>query len=112
MPFDEGSLTGTLTKDSKWPEGDWRNIYFTPKNLAETLSRVDRLKALVPDAMGLPELALRFILANQDVSTVIPGMRKTAHVDRNLAASGGERLPARLLDALRTFRWDRTTVIE
>ena len=28
VPFDEGSLTGTLTADSKWPEGDWRNIYF------------------------------------------------------------------------------------
>ena len=26
VPFDEGSLTGTLTKSSKWPEGDWRNV--------------------------------------------------------------------------------------
>ena len=44
VPFDEGSLTGTLSKDSRWPEGDWRNIYFTPENLAETLARVERLK--------------------------------------------------------------------
>ena len=44
VPFDEGSLTGTLSKDSRWPEGDWRNIYFTPENLAETLARVERLE--------------------------------------------------------------------
>jgi aryl-alcohol dehydrogenase-like predicted oxidoreductase len=111
VPFDEGSLTGTLTQDSTWPEGDWRNIYFTPQNLAQTLARVERLEMLVPTGMDLPEMALRFILANTDVATVIPGMRKTRHVQRNLAASDGEPLPARLLDALRTHRWDRTHVI-
>jgi aryl-alcohol dehydrogenase-like predicted oxidoreductase len=111
VPFDEGSLTGTLTNNSTWPEGDFRNIYFTPQNLAETLERVDRLEMLVPSGMDLPEMALRFILANKDVSAVIPGMRKTRHVERNLAASDGEPLPARLLDALRAHRWDRTHVI-
>ncbi len=33
VPFDEGSLTGALTADSRWPEGDWRNSYFVPENL-------------------------------------------------------------------------------
>jgi len=111
VPFDEGSLTGTLTKDSKWPEGDWRNIYFTPENLAETLGRVERLKPLVPAGMTLPEMALRFILANSDVTTVIPGMRNTRHVERNLAASDGRALPRQTLDALRAHRWHRTTEI-
>ncbi len=111
VPFDEGSLTGTLTRDSTWPEGDWRNVYFTPANLAETLERIDRLAMLVPSGMDLPEVALRFILANPDVGTVIPGMRKIRHVERNLAASDGELLPARLVDALREHRWDRTHVI-
>jgi aryl-alcohol dehydrogenase-like predicted oxidoreductase len=111
VPFDEGSLTGTLTRQSKWPEGDWRNIYFTPDNLADTLSRVDRLKAVVPEGIDLPEMALRFTLANRDVSTVIPGMRKTAHVERNLAASDGRGLAAGVVDALRAHRWDRTHVI-
>ena len=111
VPFDEGSLTGTLTKDTTWPDGDWRNVYFTPANLAETLERVDRLAMLVPSGMDLPEVALRFILANPDVGTVIPGMRKIRHVERNLAASDGEPLPARLVDGLREHRWDRTHVI-
>jgi aryl-alcohol dehydrogenase-like predicted oxidoreductase len=109
VPFDEGSLTGTLTADSKWPEGDFRNLYFTAQTLPETLERVERLEQLVPSGMDLAELALRFILANPAVSTVIPGMRRAAHVDRNLAASDGEPLPPRLMDALRAHRWDRVS---
>ena len=61
----------------------------------------------MPEGMDLPELALRFILAHPAVSTVIPGMRRTRHVEANLAASDGEPLPPRLLDALREHRWDR-----
>jgi aryl-alcohol dehydrogenase-like predicted oxidoreductase len=108
VPFDEGSLTGTLTIDSTWPEGDWRNIYFNREHLAATLPRVDRLSPLVPEGMDLPELALRFILEHPAVSTTIPGMRRPAHVERNLAASDGIRLPPRLGEALKTHRWDRT----
>jgi aryl-alcohol dehydrogenase-like predicted oxidoreductase len=107
VPFDEGSLTGTLTKDSRWPKGDFRNLYFTPETLPETLARVDRLQQLVPSGMDLPELALRYILEHPAVSTVIPGMRRLKNVERNLAVSDGEELPPRLMDALRAHRWDR-----
>ena len=44
VPFDEGTLTGTLTKDSKWPEGDWRNTYFVPENLIPSVERADAVK--------------------------------------------------------------------
>jgi aryl-alcohol dehydrogenase-like predicted oxidoreductase len=111
VPFDEGSLTGTLSKDSRWPEGDWRNIYFTSENLAATLTRVERLKEVVPEGMDLPEMALRFILSDPTVSTVIPGMRKVRHVQRNVAAGDGAALPAATKEALRQHRWDRTHVI-
>jgi aryl-alcohol dehydrogenase-like predicted oxidoreductase len=111
VPFDEGSLTGTLSSQSKWPEGDWRNIYFTPPNLAATLARVERLRALVPEGMDLPELALRFILEHPAVSTTIPGMRRPRHVDANLKAGDGEQLPERLRHALSAHRWDRTVEI-
>ena len=57
--------------------------------------------------MDLPELALRFILEHPAVTTVIPGMRRLGHVERNLKASDGVRLPPRLHDALRSHRWDR-----
>lgn len=107
VPFDEGGLTGTLRPDSRWPEGDWRNTYFTPERLRDTLERVERLDMLIPDGMDLPELALRFILEHPAVSTTIPGMRRTAHVERNMAASDGQRLPPRSPEALRFHRWDR-----
>ncbi|HUR32998.1 MAG TPA: aldo/keto reductase [Vicinamibacterales bacterium] len=107
VPFDEGSLTGTLRPDSRWPEGDWRNTYFAPDRIPEILARVERLEVLIPDGMDLAELALRFILENPAVSTTIPGMRRPSHVERNIAASDGVRLPPRLHDALRNHRWER-----
>jgi aryl-alcohol dehydrogenase-like predicted oxidoreductase len=108
VPFDEGSLTGTLTKDSRWPEGDWRNGYFLPENLIPTVERVERLKPVVPDGSTLPEIALRFILSNPDVSVVIPGMRKAAHVRANfVTASDAGPLSPELVDRLRQHRWDR-----
>ncbi len=107
VPFDEGTLTGTLTKDSRWPEGDWRNTYFVPENLTASVERADALKPLVPAGSTMPEMALRFILSNPDVSTIIPGMRKPRHVESNLAASDAGSLPAELLARLRPHRWDR-----
>ncbi len=107
VPFDEGSLTGTLTATSTWPEGDFRNIYFGGDNLKNTIERVDRLRPVVPANMSMPEMALRHILEHPAVSTVIPGMRKLRHVEANLAASDGTRLPAPLLGALKSHRWDR-----
>ena len=111
VPFDEGSLTGTLTKESRWPEGDWRNHYFNRKNLFPTLERVDALKHIAPVGMALPEVALRFILQNPAVSTVIPGMRKPAHVLANTAVSDGRPLPDELLLKLRRHRWDRKPAV-
>jgi aryl-alcohol dehydrogenase-like predicted oxidoreductase len=108
VPFDEGSLTGTLTLDSKWPADDWRSTYFVPENLKASVARADALKPLVPAGATLPEMALRFILNNSDVSTIIPGMRKLRNVEANLAASDKGPLPAPLHAKLRPHRWDRT----
>jgi aryl-alcohol dehydrogenase-like predicted oxidoreductase len=107
VPFDEGTLTGNLTKDSTWPEGDWRNSYFVPENLIPAVERADTIKPLVPEDMTMAEMALRFILNNQTVSTIIPGMRKLRHVEANMAASEAGPLPEELHQKLRPFRWDR-----
>jgi aryl-alcohol dehydrogenase-like predicted oxidoreductase len=107
VPFDEGSLTGTLTAEDTWPQGDWRNLYFTPERLPPTIARVDALRPLVPEGSSLPDLALRFILHHPAVSTTIPGMRKLRHVEANLAASDRPPLPAETLRALRAHRWER-----
>lgn len=107
VPFDEGSLTGTLTPDTTWPEGDWRNLYFTPENLKTTLARVDRLRPLVPAGSTLPDLALRFIVHHPAVSTTIPGMRQIRNVEANIASSDAPPLEPALVEALRAHRWDR-----
>ena len=108
VPFDEGTLTGTLTKETRWPEGDWRNTYFVPENLTASVDRAEALRPLVPAGMTMPELALRWILDEPTVSTIIPGMRKLRHVEANIAASDGKRLDAELMEQLKAHRWDRT----
>ena len=107
VPFDEGSLTGALTRDSTWPKGDFRRLYFTRENLDPTIERVEALKPLVTDTMTLADMALRFILSNPDVDVVIPGMRKPANVRRNLAAAEAGPLSPELIRSLRRHRWDR-----
>jgi aryl-alcohol dehydrogenase-like predicted oxidoreductase len=108
VPFDEGSLAGSLTLDSKWPAGDWRNTYFVPENLKSTVEHVEALKPIRRGGISMAEMALRFILNNKDVSTIIPGMRKIANVEANLEASDRGPLPAPLHGELRKHRWDRT----
>jgi aryl-alcohol dehydrogenase-like predicted oxidoreductase len=94
--------------DSKWPQGDWRNTYFVAENLKASVARADALKPLLRDGLTMPEMALRFILNNPDISTIIPGMRKRKNVEANLAASDKGTLPAPLHSELRKHRWDRT----
>jgi aryl-alcohol dehydrogenase-like predicted oxidoreductase len=108
VPFDEGTLTGNLTLESTWPEDDWRSTYFVPENLESSVEHGDALKPLVPDSMTMAEMALRFILNEERVSTIIPGMRKLKHVEANIATSDAGPLPKELHANLRPHRWDRT----
>jgi aryl-alcohol dehydrogenase-like predicted oxidoreductase len=107
VPFDEGTLTGRLTLDSKWPEGDWRNSYFVPENLKSSVEHAEMLKPIIPQGMSMPEMALRFILNNATISTIIPGMRKLQHVKSNIATSDRGPLPEELHSTLKKHRWDR-----
>jgi aryl-alcohol dehydrogenase-like predicted oxidoreductase len=107
VPFDEGTLTGTLTKETRWPQGDWRNIYFVSENLSQSVDRAEALRPLIPPGMTMPELALRWILAEPTVSTIIPGMRRVRHVGANMASSDGRALDQGLMAQLKSHRWDR-----
>ena len=107
VPLDEGSLTGLLTKETTWPEGDWRNTYFVPENLNSSVEHADALKPLVPEGMTMPEMALRFILGEPTISTIIPGMRKLPHAEMNIACSDAGPLDPALMKALEQHRWDR-----
>ena len=107
VPFDEGTLTGTFTKETTFPESDWRATYFVPENLKSSVEHADLLKPIIPGGMTMAEMALRFILCNDQVSTTIPGMRKTRNVLANLQASDSQRLDKNLLKELKDHRWDR-----
>jgi len=108
VPFDEGSLTGRITPDTEFEEGDWRDRYFKGARKAQVFERVEKLKkSLSMEGKTLPELALRYILSFPAVSTVIPGMRRSAHVRENLSAADGRILSKTLLEGLKAHRWER-----
>ena len=107
VPFDEGSLTGRLTRESRWDDGDFRNVYFGPENLGPTVDRVERLELELIGGLSLAEMSLRFIASNPDVSTMIPGMRQLRNVEANMAVGDGVLLSSELISKLRKHRWDR-----
>ena len=107
VPLDEGSLGGKMTRATRFPADDWRSQYFGPENLEKTMARVDELQKVLPKGITLPEMALRFILSNPDVSTTIIGMRKPEHVRGNIGTSDAGPLAQDLLRALKSHRWDR-----
>jgi aryl-alcohol dehydrogenase-like predicted oxidoreductase len=107
VPFDEGTLTGTMSYDTTFPADDWRSTYFVPENLISSVDHANALKSLIPNGMDMPEMALRFILSNPDVGTIIPGMRNINHAANNIACSDGNGLSDDLLEKLKLHRWDR-----
>ncbi len=109
VPFDEGGLTGAVGPDTEFPPSDFRAFFFRGDRKQKVHERVERLKELLgEEAETLPELALRYVLSHDAVSTVIPGMRTARHVTSNISYSDGRRLSAGLLERLRPFAWDRT----
>jgi len=108
VPFDEGALTGQITAKTVFPAGDWRAQYFAGDRKAEAERRGKAL-AQVLDAQveTLPELALRFCLSTPEVSTVIAGMRRPAHVRQNAMVSTKGALPAGMLSKLKPHAWDK-----
>ena len=107
VPFDEGSLGGKMTLETRFPQGDWRAGYFGPEIVSDDRAG-GKAEQILPAGMSLPEMALRFILSHPAVSTTIPGMRRPEHVRQNIAASDAGPLDKALLAELKKHRWDRT----
>lgn len=108
VPFDEGTLTGTFTKETSFPKDDWRSTYFVPENLLSSVEHADALRPFIPPNMTMPEMALRFILCSDSIHTVIPGMRQLKHVQSNMDCSDGIGLKYDTIVELKKHRWDRT----
>jgi aryl-alcohol dehydrogenase-like predicted oxidoreductase len=108
VPFDEGALTGSIRSDTVFPAGDWREEYFSGNRRAEVERRARALAELLDDQVRtLSELALRFCLSAPEVSAVIPGMRRSAHVRENVAAAEKGRLSPGMLSKLAAHAWEK-----
>jgi len=108
VPLDEGALTGRITVNTTFPDGDFRNGYFRGDRKAQVEQHVDAIVAdLGIERDQLPEVALRFTLSQDAVSTAIPGMRTVSNVERNVAVGDGRGLDAGQLAALAKHRWEK-----
>jgi len=108
VPFDEGSLTGRINEYTEFPEGDFRNLYFSGNRKKEVHDRVLAICEELQIPMDhVAEIALRFCTSHPAVATAIPGMRRVESVQSNAAAIGQGPLPPNTLAALRRHAWDR-----
>lgn len=106
VPLASGLLTGKYRADASFRPDDIRQNFLTQRRLEEALERVDEVRGIVGGATRtLGEAALRFALADEAVSTVIPGAKNAHQVELNAAASSAtlapevvEKLRARLGD--------------
>jgi aryl-alcohol dehydrogenase-like predicted oxidoreductase len=102
VPLASGLLSGKYRPDTTFGTDDVRQNFLTPKRLEEVIPRVDEVKSIIGGtARALAEGALRFVLANDAVSTTIPGMRNVRQVEMNVAADE-VRIPQDVVDKLRT----------
>ena len=106
MAFDEGSLTGKYTKDTTFEEGDFRNNYFKGNKLIWTVERVEKIKEEIKDTgLTLAQVAIKFVLAQLAISTVIQGIRNTWQAKENTAISDLPPLSKELIEKLQKHYW-------
>lgn len=108
VALDEGGLVGTMTADTTFPAGDWRQNYFRddrPAQVAERVAAICTDLGIEPDEVA--ETALRYVLSFDAVSSIIVGMRSERNVRRNTAIADGAGLPADQVQKLLAHRWDR-----
>jgi aryl-alcohol dehydrogenase-like predicted oxidoreductase len=108
VPLDEGGLTGQITPETTFPAGDFRNQYFGGDRKAQVKRHVDALVAdLGIETDLLAEIALRYVLSHDAVSTVPVGMRTVRNVERNVAVGDGRGLSAAQQAILAKHSWER-----
>jgi aryl-alcohol dehydrogenase-like predicted oxidoreductase len=109
VPFDEGSLTGKITPDTKFDSADFRSRYFRGERKKEVYDRVQKIVSDLGITLDqMPEIALRYVLSHPAISTVIPGMRSVRNVERNCAVGDGKGLTKDQVNKLKAHRWAHT----
>ena len=108
VAFDEGILTGKYTRETKFPKDDFRNNYFAGDRLPRAVKRVEAIKTEIEGTeLTMPQLALKYVLQNPAVSTVIPGIRNVYQAKANAAVSDLPDLSDDLMLRLQSHAWQR-----
>lgn len=108
VPFDESSLTGKLTANTEFADGDIRRNYFAGDRLNRTVGHVDKIRLAIGEReSNLATAALKFALKAPAVSTVIPGMRQTRQAEINCAVGDLPPMSNELEADLRKHYWRR-----
>ncbi len=104
IPFDSGWLTGKYNKDSRFEgiRGRW-----SEEDIARRAGLVSRLSWLTADGSDPAHKAIAYLLSYEEVSCVIPGIRKMEHLQGNIEA-GGKSLSMGDREKLEYF-WDEFT---
>ena len=105
VPLDEGALTGAITEETVFEPGEFREFYFRGDRKAQVVKAFNALRAELGEGEPVATTALRFTLANDAVSTVIPGMRKVRNVEANAAVPDLGSLSAETLAILKRHAW-------
>ncbi len=109
VPLDEGGLTGKVTPETAFPEGDFRASYFAGERKRAVFERVQAIVADLGVSLDeAAEIALRYTLSHPAVSTVIPGMRSVRNAERNCAIGDGRGLTPEQVGTLTAHRWVRS----
>ena len=108
VPLDEGGLTGSITEDTRFEPGEFREAYFRGGRKRQVVEHVEALKRDLAGVPGtLAQIALRFCLSNKAVTSVIPGMRRVETVESSCRAASGGMLDAPALAILKKHAWNR-----
>jgi aryl-alcohol dehydrogenase-like predicted oxidoreductase len=107
VPLDEGALTGNVTPQTTFPDGDFRNWYFRGDRKQQVVEHVDALCRDLGKDASLPDTALRFTISHPAVSSVIPGMRTVRHAESNARLADQGPLAKETLAVLKRHAWDR-----
>jgi aryl-alcohol dehydrogenase-like predicted oxidoreductase len=118
VPLASGLLTGKFGRDAAFTSDDHRmyNRHGERFDVGETfagvgfetgLELVDALRPLVPDGATMAQLALRWILSFEAVSTAIPGAKTPEQAHANAAASDLPPLPKATMQAIEELYRER-----
>ncbi len=114
VPLASGLLTGKMTADTKFAADDHRHFNregqafdkgetFAGVPYDVALAAIDRIRPWVPDGVTMAQFALRWILMNRSVTTVIPGAKNAGQAQANNAASDLPPLSDAAMNALRNL---------